>query len=196
MSTRWRTGLTLEERHRSSGGKRGQLADQRMGNEKLRRLLMEPSEFVLSWASVKAAMQATPLQMVNIASTVINGGSLYRPFVTREIRRPNGRDSSKRFHHKSFAAFRSRRGRSQPCVRAWPNVTRTRRHRLRISHRRPTVFRERPARPKRPAGAARIRPGSSRGRRAITRRSRWRCSSIAAEATGHRSPRRSHATSS
>jgi penicillin-binding protein 2 len=38
----------------------------------------------------QGAMQATPLQMVNIASTVINGGTLYSPYVAREIRRPNG----------------------------------------------------------------------------------------------------------
>ncbi|MBV8285193.1 MAG: penicillin-binding protein 2, partial [Candidatus Eremiobacteraeota bacterium] len=38
----------------------------------------------------QGAMQATPLQMVNIASAVINGGTLYQPYVAREIRRPNG----------------------------------------------------------------------------------------------------------
>ncbi|MBV8655592.1 MAG: penicillin-binding protein 2 [Candidatus Eremiobacteraeota bacterium] len=38
----------------------------------------------------QGAMQATPLQMVNVASTVINGGTLYQPYVAREIRRPNG----------------------------------------------------------------------------------------------------------
>jgi cell division protein FtsI/penicillin-binding protein 2 len=36
-------------------------------------------------------MQATPLQMVNVASAVINGGTLYRPQIVREIRRPDGR---------------------------------------------------------------------------------------------------------
>ncbi|HTU82651.1 MAG TPA: penicillin-binding protein 2 [Candidatus Acidoferrales bacterium] len=38
----------------------------------------------------QGAMQATPLQMVNIASTVINGGTLYQPEVVREIRSPSG----------------------------------------------------------------------------------------------------------
>jgi cell division protein FtsI/penicillin-binding protein 2 len=36
-------------------------------------------------------MQATPLQIVNVASAVINGGTLYRPQVVREVRDPNGR---------------------------------------------------------------------------------------------------------
>ena len=36
----------------------------------------------------QGAMQATPLQMANIASAVINGGTLYRPQVVREIRTP------------------------------------------------------------------------------------------------------------
>ena len=35
-------------------------------------------------------MQATPLQMANIASTVINGGTLHRPQIVREIRSPEG----------------------------------------------------------------------------------------------------------
>jgi penicillin-binding protein 2 len=38
----------------------------------------------------QGAMQATPLQIVNVASAVINGGTLYRPHVVTEIRSPNG----------------------------------------------------------------------------------------------------------
>jgi cell division protein FtsI/penicillin-binding protein 2 len=36
-------------------------------------------------------MQATPLQMVNVASAVINGGTLYRPQIVSAIRTPRGR---------------------------------------------------------------------------------------------------------
>jgi penicillin-binding protein 2 len=50
---------------------------------------MEPSE-VCFLGIGQGAMQATPLQMVNVASTVINGGTLYRPQVVREIRSPQG----------------------------------------------------------------------------------------------------------
>jgi len=38
----------------------------------------------------QGAMQATPLQMAGILSTVINGGTLYRPLVVREVRDPHG----------------------------------------------------------------------------------------------------------
>ena len=38
----------------------------------------------------QGAMQATPLQIVNVASTVINGGTLWRPQIVREIRDPHG----------------------------------------------------------------------------------------------------------
>ncbi|HVA27172.1 MAG TPA: penicillin-binding transpeptidase domain-containing protein, partial [Candidatus Baltobacteraceae bacterium] len=38
----------------------------------------------------QGAMQATPLQIVNVASTVINGGTLYQPQVVRQIRTPSG----------------------------------------------------------------------------------------------------------
>jgi penicillin-binding protein 2 len=51
---------------------------------------MEPSEACFLGIG-QGAMQATPLQMVNVASTVINGGILYRPEVAREIRNPSGR---------------------------------------------------------------------------------------------------------
>jgi penicillin-binding protein 2 len=50
---------------------------------------MEPSEACFLGIG-QGAMQATPLQMVNIASAVINGGTLYRPQLVREIRDPNG----------------------------------------------------------------------------------------------------------
>jgi penicillin-binding protein 2 len=50
---------------------------------------MEPSEACFLGIG-QGAMQATPLQMVNIASAVINGGTLYRPQIAREILRPNG----------------------------------------------------------------------------------------------------------
>jgi len=39
----------------------------------------------------QGAMQATPLQMVNVASTVINGGTLYKPEIVHEIRSPEGK---------------------------------------------------------------------------------------------------------
>jgi penicillin-binding protein 2 len=50
---------------------------------------MEPSE-VCFLGIGQGAMQATPLQMVNVASTVINGGNLYRPRVVAQIRDPDG----------------------------------------------------------------------------------------------------------
>jgi penicillin-binding protein 2 len=51
---------------------------------------MEPSEACFLGIG-QGAMQATPLQMVNVASAVINGGMLYKPQIVREIRSPNGR---------------------------------------------------------------------------------------------------------
>ena len=51
---------------------------------------MEPSEACFLGIG-QGAMQATPLQMVNIASAVINGGTLYKPRIVREIRSPGGR---------------------------------------------------------------------------------------------------------
>ncbi len=50
---------------------------------------MEPSEACFLGIG-QGAMQATPLQMVNVASAVINGGTLYKPQVVREIRSPKG----------------------------------------------------------------------------------------------------------
>ncbi len=51
---------------------------------------MEPSEACFLGIG-QGAMQATPLQMVNVASAVINGGILYKPQIAREIRSPAGR---------------------------------------------------------------------------------------------------------
>jgi len=51
---------------------------------------MEPSD-VCFLGIGQGAMQATPLQMANVASAVINGGTLYRPHVVDEIRDPSGK---------------------------------------------------------------------------------------------------------
>lgn len=53
-------------------------------------LPLEPSD-VCSLAIGQGAMQATPLQMANVESAVVNGGTLYRPRVVAEIRDPHGR---------------------------------------------------------------------------------------------------------
>ncbi len=50
---------------------------------------LEPSD-VCSLGIGQGAMQATPLQMTNVASAVINGGTLYRPHIVTEIRAPDG----------------------------------------------------------------------------------------------------------
>lgn len=51
---------------------------------------MEPSEVCMLGIG-QGAMQATPLQIADVASAVINGGTLYRPQVVRQIRTPQGR---------------------------------------------------------------------------------------------------------
>ncbi|MBV8689508.1 MAG: penicillin-binding protein 2, partial [Candidatus Eremiobacteraeota bacterium] len=51
---------------------------------------MEPSD-VCSLGIGQGAMQATPLQMADIVSTVVNGGTLYRPHIVNEIRDASGR---------------------------------------------------------------------------------------------------------
>jgi penicillin-binding protein 2 len=51
---------------------------------------MEPSEVCMLGIG-QGAMQATPLQIASVASTVINGGTLYKPQLVREIRTPDGR---------------------------------------------------------------------------------------------------------
>jgi len=53
-------------------------------------LPLEPSD-VCQLAIGQGAMQATPLQMANVAATVVNGGTLYRPHLVEEIRDPYGR---------------------------------------------------------------------------------------------------------
>jgi len=50
---------------------------------------MEPSD-ACSLGIGQGAMQATPLQMVNVASAVINGGTLYVPRIVQEVRTPEG----------------------------------------------------------------------------------------------------------
>ncbi|HEY9085653.1 MAG TPA: penicillin-binding protein 2 [Candidatus Tyrphobacter sp.] len=50
---------------------------------------LEPSDVCVLGIG-QGAMQATPLQMTNVASAVINGGTLYRPHVVLQIRAPNG----------------------------------------------------------------------------------------------------------
>jgi len=39
----------------------------------------------------QGSMQATPLQIANVAATVANGGTLYRPHIVSEIRSPRGK---------------------------------------------------------------------------------------------------------
>jgi cell division protein FtsI/penicillin-binding protein 2 len=43
-------------------------------------------------------MQATPLQMANVAATVVNGGTLYAPHIVKAIRNERGQ-IIKRFDH-------------------------------------------------------------------------------------------------
>src|SRR5580658_2935499 len=50
---------------------------------------MEPSDSCFLGIG-QGAMQATPLQIANVASAVINGGTLYKPQVVHEIRNPDG----------------------------------------------------------------------------------------------------------
>ncbi len=52
-------------------------------------LPLEPSD-VCSLAIGQGAMQATPLQMANVESAVVNGGTLYHPHIVAEIRDPHG----------------------------------------------------------------------------------------------------------
>jgi penicillin-binding protein 2 len=53
-------------------------------------LPLEPSD-VCQLAIGQGAMQATPLQMANVAATVVNGGTLYRPHLVAAIRDASGR---------------------------------------------------------------------------------------------------------
>jgi penicillin-binding protein 2 len=50
---------------------------------------LEPAD-VCSLAIGQGALQATPLQMANVESAVINGGTLYKPQIVSEIRDPAG----------------------------------------------------------------------------------------------------------
>ncbi|MEO6912448.1 MAG: penicillin-binding protein 2 [Candidatus Baltobacteraceae bacterium] len=52
-------------------------------------LPLEPSD-VCSLGIGQGAMQATPLQMADVVSAVVNGGTLYKPQVVRMIRDPHG----------------------------------------------------------------------------------------------------------
>ena len=52
-------------------------------------LPLEPSD-VCSLAIGQGAMQATPLQMANVESAVVNGGTLYEPRVVAAIQDPHG----------------------------------------------------------------------------------------------------------
>lgn len=51
---------------------------------------LEPSD-VCSLAIGQGALEATPLQMANVESAVVNGGTLYKPQVVAQIRDPQGR---------------------------------------------------------------------------------------------------------
>ncbi|MBV8601711.1 MAG: penicillin-binding protein 2, partial [Candidatus Eremiobacteraeota bacterium] len=51
---------------------------------------LEPSD-VCQLAIGQGAMQATPLQMANVAAAVVNGGTLYRPHLVEAIRTPTGK---------------------------------------------------------------------------------------------------------
>ncbi len=53
-------------------------------------LPLEPSD-VCQLAIGQGAMQATPLQMADVAATVVNGGTLYRPHVVAAVRDDRGR---------------------------------------------------------------------------------------------------------
>jgi penicillin-binding protein 2 len=51
---------------------------------------LEPSD-VCQLAIGQGAMQATPLQIANVAATVVNGGTLYKPHVVAAVRDDTGR---------------------------------------------------------------------------------------------------------
>lgn len=51
---------------------------------------LEPSD-ACQLAIGQGSMQATPIQIANVAATVVNGGTLYRPHIVEEIRSPRGK---------------------------------------------------------------------------------------------------------
>ena len=57
---------------------------------KVYKLPLEPSD-VCQLAIGQGAMLATPLQIANVAATVVNGGTLFRPHIVEAIRSPRGR---------------------------------------------------------------------------------------------------------
>jgi penicillin-binding protein 2 len=57
---------------------------------------LEPAD-VCSLGIGQGAMEATPVQMADVVSVVVNGGTLYRPQIVREIVSPDGRVIT-RFH--------------------------------------------------------------------------------------------------
>ncbi len=63
-------------------------------------LPLEPSD-VCQLAIGQGAMEATPLQMANIAATVVNGGTLFRPHLVAAIRDAGGK-ISQRFDHQAI----------------------------------------------------------------------------------------------
>ena len=155
-------------------------------------LPLEPSD-VCSLGIGQGAMQATPLQMTDVLSTVINGGTLYRPHVVKSVVGRNGKvlrsfDDIVNNHvpvtQAALAAVRAGMAKvTDPGGTAYglaiPNFH----------------FGGRRERSKPTAGAARTRPGSLRTDRFPSPRWQWRSSSTAAAVTALRSPRRSRATS-
>jgi penicillin-binding protein 2 len=61
------------------------------------KLPLEPSD-VCQLAIGQGAMEATPLQIANVAATVANGGTLFRPHIVEAVRSPRGK-IIKRFNH-------------------------------------------------------------------------------------------------
>ena len=99
---------------------------------------MEPSEACFLGIG-QGAMQATPLQIVNVASAVINGGTLYRPQIVREIRNPNG-GLITRFAPASHSARSGHRIGARRGARGDGEGHRSGRNRLRFGDRRLAVF--------------------------------------------------------
>ncbi len=133
-------------------------------------------------------MQATPLQMANVAAIVVNGGTLYRPHVVEEIRDPQGRWSRASITT-SIRQVRRHRGIAARGPRRHGQGDRPGRHRLR------------PGDPGLPYGGKTGTVETDGGNGPNTtwfvayapppcRGSRWRSSWSAPAATAPRSPRR------